>query len=437
MKQRQFLKIAMLVAALSLPCMTFAADSSDPPLGQFTLWQLPAQTGTQIMSYVMQSDGGQVIVIDGGMTGDAAYLRGFLADLGNHVDAWFISHAHTDHIDAITSILYAPGELEIDNFYASLPDSNWIKTYEPQSLYSIMAFNQAVINSGNQVIDLALGENLYFDGIGIEILGVKNPEITANAVNNSSMVMRISSLDKTVLFPGDLGVEGGQKLLGTPYATRLAADYVQMAHHGQNGVDKNFYIAVAPEYCLWPTPLWLWNNDNGGGIDSGPWKTLEVRAWMEDLGVKDNYVMCDGLHEISPTQLGDANRDGQVDGSDVTILAGNWQYGVTGTSDATWTMGDFNGDGKVDGSDVTILAGNWQAGVTSDAASVPEPGTMLLLLSVLGSLLVWKRVRLVGRMRSGILGDQVLTVPNVNARSPQALSPIAIGHEDSRLHKFK
>lgn len=73
---------------------------------------------------------------------------------------------------------------------------------------------------------------------------------------------------------------------------------------------------------------------------------------------------------------GDANNDGRVDGSDVTILAGNWQT----LTNATWNMGDFNGDGRVDGSDVTILAGNWQHGVGTAAASVPEPNTILLLL---------------------------------------------------------
>ena len=88
---------------------------------------------------------------------------------------------------------------------------------------------------------------------------------------------------------------------------------------------------------------------------------------------------------------GDANMDGKVDGSDVTILAGNWQVGVDGTELASWTMGDFNADGKVDGSDVTILAGNWQAGVTSSTASVPEPTTLLLLLTVIGSAMIWKR----------------------------------------------
>lgn len=87
--------------------------------------------------------------------------------------------------------------------------------------------------------------------------------------------------------------------------------------------------------------------------------------------------------EISTALIpGDANEDGRVDGSDVTILAGNWQT-LTG---ATWGMGDFNKDGKVDGSDVTILAGNWQSGVDATAASVPEPSTLLLLLTAIVSL---------------------------------------------------
>lgn len=84
---------------------------------------------------------------------------------------------------------------------------------------------------------------------------------------------------------------------------------------------------------------------------------------------------------------GDANKDGKVDGSDVTILAGNWQT----LTNATWGMGDFNGDGKVDGSDVTILAGNWQSGTTSAAASVPEPSTVLLFATLVFGFLCWRR----------------------------------------------
>ena len=88
---------------------------------------------------------------------------------------------------------------------------------------------------------------------------------------------------------------------------------------------------------------------------------------------------------------GDANKDGKVDGSDVTILAGNWQKGVGDGLTAIWEEGDFNRDGKVDGSDVTILAGNWQYGVEAAAASVPEPSVVVLLLAGLAALAIRRK----------------------------------------------
>ncbi|MBN2291209.1 MAG: MBL fold metallo-hydrolase [Pirellulales bacterium] len=299
MKRRQFLQIATTcTAALALPGMTFAADTKEKPTGRFTLWQLPPQTRSQNMCYVMQSESGRIVAIDGGMTGDAAYLRGFLAALGNKVDAWFISHAHDDHFDALASILKKPGKLVTGKIYASLPDEDWIKQHEPQSYGKAVAFNRAVKDSGRQVTELKLGQVITIDGIRFEILGVKNPEITPNAINNSSMVMHVSGRDKSVLFIGDLGAEGGRKLMKTPYAKRLPSDYVQMAHHGQNGVDKDFYKAVDAKYALWPTPRWLWDVDSGKGKGSGPWKTLEVRAWMKELGIEKNYVSANGLYRI-------------------------------------------------------------------------------------------------------------------------------------------
>ena len=100
------------------------------------------------------------------------------------------------------------------------------------------------------------------------------------------------------------------------------------------------------------------------------------------------------VEDTTPDQIpGDANKDGKVDGSDVTILAGNWQKGVSDGQTAKWEEGDFNGDGKVDGSDVTILAGNWQAGVEAASAAVPEPSTIVLLLSALTALVIGRRVR--------------------------------------------
>lgn len=299
MDRRTFLRIATLVAAVcSLPGTCLAGDP-EPGAGGFTLWQLASQTPSQMMGYVLRTTGGKVMVIDGGTTGDAPYLRGLLGTLGNHVDAWFLSHAHSDHCDAVTAILNDPAGISIDRMYGSLPPEAWIEKHEPSELGSAQAFNRAVKQSGREVLELTPGQTLRLDNIQIEILGIRNPEITTGSViNNSSVVMRVTGRDKAILFTGDLGAEGGRKLMQSPYRPRLRADYVQMAHHGQNGVDEEFYRAVAPRYCLWPTPRWLWDNDNGGGKGSGPWRTLEVRAWMDKHPIARHYVAADGLHRI-------------------------------------------------------------------------------------------------------------------------------------------
>ncbi|MFA6948983.1 MAG: MBL fold metallo-hydrolase, partial [Eubacteriales bacterium] len=116
-------------------------------------------------------------------------------------------------------------------------------------------------------------------------------------VNNSSIVIKMTLGGKTVMFLGDLGVEAGEKLLGM-YGEKLKSDYCQMAHHGQNGVTREVYAAVAPECCLWCTPQWLWDNNAGKGYNTHCWQTIIVRAWMDELGVSRHYAVKDGDQHI-------------------------------------------------------------------------------------------------------------------------------------------
>lgn len=288
-----------VIATLIAICLSVTLESCYAMQDTFVLWQLPSQTGGQMNSYVMQTVNGKVIVIDGGFADDAPYLRGFLGALGNKVDIWFISHQHEDHINALTAILKNTGDLKIDKIYGSMLDEQWIKVHEQDSLKTATDFNEALQKAQKQITELTLGQIIEIDGMTIEILSIKNPEIIDNGINNSSVVMRVWDSQKSVLFTGDLGVEGGKKLLNSEYKKDLKSDYVQMAHHGQNGVDKDFYQACNPSYCFWPTPKWLWDNDNGGGEGSGPWVTLEVRAWMDEFGVEKHYCLFDGLQKIN------------------------------------------------------------------------------------------------------------------------------------------
>lgn len=312
--RRAFLKsLGVMIGAIGGSQTTFGSEikptvqTDCTSAKTFVLWQLPAQTASQMNSYVIRTANGKIIVIDGGTAGDAEYLRGFIAALGNNIDIWFISHQHEDHFGALMVILNKPGDIKIDKIYGSFLDEQWIKTYEDrhnppgyEDYYckQATAFNEAVQKAQQQVIEHTLGQIIRIDGVTIQILGIKSPEITENPINNSSVVMRVWDDGKSILFTGDLGVEGSDKLLAGDYKEHLKSDYVQMSHHGQHGATEAFYRAVEPKYCIWPTPLWLWDNDNGGGENSGPWVTLEVRGWMDKLKVQKHYRLFDGLVRV-------------------------------------------------------------------------------------------------------------------------------------------
>lgn len=292
----------ILNLVLTLTCVTLCACEESAKHEPYVLWQLDSQTSLQMNSYVLKTPNNKIIVIDGGYKEDAPYLKGFLAALGDTVDLWIITHPHADHICALTEILKKPDHLYINKVYGSLPSENWVSKVAGENsteLKNLKDFIEALSDSKVEYTDLQLGEKFHLDKIQLEILGIKNPEIVEpNAINNSSLVFKMYLNNNSILFLADLGYEGGEKLLKSEYALKLPSDYVQMAHHGQGGVSEDFYKKVNPKYCLWPTPEWLWNNDQGKGKGTGPWQTLEVRGWMENLKVEKNYVAANGIQRV-------------------------------------------------------------------------------------------------------------------------------------------
>ena len=292
--------IACMALGLSFLFLSSFSFADEPVKSEtFTLWQLPSQGPSQMMSYVILTPGGKLIVIDGGMKCDAPYLLDFLNDRASEVELWIITHPHLDHMDALGVLLDKGTAPKINKVLASLPEAQWVETHCSESEFtSFQAFTESLKNSGLPCEDAELDQKFEIDGLQFHVLGIRNPEFTQYPLNNSSKVFRDHDHRKSVLFTGDLGLEGGDKLMKSPLAEFLPSDYVQMAHHGQRGVNEAFYQKVNPSYCLWTTPLWLWDNDRGEGFDTGPWKTVETRGWMEKLAIKKHYVMHEGLHQI-------------------------------------------------------------------------------------------------------------------------------------------
>ena len=260
------------------------------------LWMLGSATGAQNLSIVIKSPHGKLIVIDGGWEADADKLSSLILQQGGKVDAWLITHPHEDHVGALCTILNDTArKIKIDKIYCSLATPDWYRQVSPTGAgiadQLLSAFTKLPV--GTVKNNIGRGTEIDIDDVHIRVLNNRGT-YSYNGVNNSSLVYKINVSGQSILILGDLAYDGGKDLIKTCTAAELKSDIVQMAHHGQQGVDQDAYALIAPTTCLWPTPAWLWNNDNGGGTGSGPWGTLTTRAWMDALGVKDNRSLKDG-----------------------------------------------------------------------------------------------------------------------------------------------
>lgn len=262
----------------------------------FTLWQLPSQVNTIGNSYVVQTVNGRVIVMDGGSEAETDYLRGFISALGEEVDAWFVSHAHDDHMWALLNILKEPKGIRIKKIYHSRMTEELVAT-ETGSYTEVNKEFYALIDKGiegTEVIDCHRGDEFEIDGVNFKILSEQNPEMLTS-YNDQSMVIKMWDDEKSFVFLGDLGPNGGRKLMESEYMEDVKCDYLQMSHHGQDGCDKEFYMKAEFRACLWPSPTWVYNNDLGDGFNTGHLKTVEVREWMKEKGITEHYVSNEGL----------------------------------------------------------------------------------------------------------------------------------------------
>ena len=103
-----------------------------------------------MMSFVLQTENGQLFVIDGGVRGDAEALLALLRKLGGPhpvIEGWFLTHVHEDHIAALTSILESRlNELEIKRLYFHFPERPFIADNEAWEIHTWDEFSAALPN---------------------------------------------------------------------------------------------------------------------------------------------------------------------------------------------------------------------------------------------------------------------------------------------------
>ena len=303
-------------------------EVTEPEPSPVVLYQLVPEKNSLMQSYVIKTAHGKLIVIDGGIDGEgkdrAPYMPAALRAIAGvadgeyfEVEAWFLSHAHKDHIYELSKMMAeytADSNYKINNIYFDFPefgsaeysgqnaDMEASKIKENVNKYGEVIgkgenyydqINGAVINSEA----VAKGLSFEIDGVKIDVLQTWDPADGTSNVNDTSIVLRFHIEEQTVLFLNDLGSIGGRRLLAT-YGDQLKSDIVQMAHHGQAGVNKDVYMAIDADVHLWPTPIWVWNNANK------TYQIDEVREWLygETFLTSSEYDIASCLYKKYPSR---------------------------------------------------------------------------------------------------------------------------------------
>lgn len=258
-------------------------------LGGATLTMLNSQTNSQILSVIIQTSQGKLIVVDGGLGEDGDYLLSQIQARGGHVAAWLLTHPHGDHVGALYKILQDGAQgIQIDGIYYNFASPEWYQIHDPDEQTMAISLIGTFAGLPREILhQVSRNQFIQVDDVIIQVMNDRY-ELSEDKGNNASIVYKMLVNGKTMLFLGDMGEAGGRRLLSEAGAEQLKVDIVQMAHHGQNGVGEEVYKAINPGICLWPTPDWLWNH-NGS-----KWPIAETKAWLTRLGTQKHYVMKDG-----------------------------------------------------------------------------------------------------------------------------------------------
>ncbi len=261
-------------------------------MNQNAIHMLKSVTDTIGDSFIITTQDGKVIVIDGGHKTETDYFIEYLKAVTGtstpHIDAWFLSHAHDDHCEVFLEVAENRPEVSFDAVYANFPeDPSFYEGYDEWAVTIVTEFNRLTPSFADKVKSLSEGDVFNIGAAEFTVFYTFNPEW--KTCNEGSTIMKMDLAGTSVMFTGDAETNAGNYVV-EKYADTglLKSDYCKMSHHGQSGVDKNFYEAVDPEVCLWPTPTWVYENTNGN------LKTFETREWVKDLGVKKEYKSFEG-----------------------------------------------------------------------------------------------------------------------------------------------
>ena len=283
-------------------------------------------------AYIITLEDGSFVILDGGSGNgdvDANRLYRVLRDLyyvahgynANETDhriklaAWYLSHDHWDHAGNFVKFAKAYAQkIDAEYMIANLTsDSEDFNSFNPNKTIR-NPNNVPLLNSFHTRMTyykVRTGWKFYIRNVEFEVLFTHEdlcPE-RLDFFNESSTAIRMTIYNTdgngnrqgtptTALWLGDMYVKGSQFMRAT-YGNYLQSDMCQVAHHGRNGCEWEFYQLAAPKCLWWPA---AYSEVTGKQTDgTSTWKEYVVdRHLYYDLASVEYIIVCD-LQNVTVT----------------------------------------------------------------------------------------------------------------------------------------
>ncbi len=190
-------------------------------------------------SCFIRTDKGGTALIDGGDSGSGKYtlLSFFQKQFVRELDAVFISHLHSDHMQGIIELIdegFPIGTLYVSET-ASL-ESNYDTLKSRADLRSI------------HIEPLSDDEVITLDDITFTVVAPGCSEGFSKNKNDNSVILRMDCGENSFLFTGDATQYLEKQLLGD---ADIDVDFLKVAHHGSfTSSDPEFVKQVSPDISV-------------------------------------------------------------------------------------------------------------------------------------------------------------------------------------------
>ena len=266
------------------------------------------------MSYIMQLADGSFVLIDGGPANDDDeralwdYLQA-RTPTGQKpvIAAWFITHAHSDHMALANNFLTdyhdrVDVRLAAYNFplYDAVKDARDVNNTPARYQPMIDRFIESIRTYWPSADHLLVhaGQRLYLADAEIEIIFTHEDVFPGEYtwVNHTSTAFRITVGGKSIMILGDCEKRLCQQMADT-YGDYLKSDMLQLSHHGANGACLDLYRRIDPEICFWACSQTKFESDERMlGTKEG----YDFNAYLRDTSIRVRSHYHSGATAIIP-----------------------------------------------------------------------------------------------------------------------------------------